>query len=99
MENGKVAKGMLDLGASINLITHDLYQELSLGKLEPVNMTLQMADCSIQKPLGIIRDALVKVDTFLVPADFVVLPPSNAATSSKNHVIMLGRPFMKTVKL
>ena len=25
MENGKIAKGMLDLGASINLITHALY--------------------------------------------------------------------------
>ena len=81
---------MLDLGASINLITHDLYQELGLGKLEPVNMNLQMDDCNIQRPLGIIRDALVKVDMFLVPADFMVQPPNTTATSSKNHVILLG---------
>lgn len=99
MENDKIAKGMLDLGANINLMTYSLYEELGLGEIKPTNMTVQLADRSVLRPLGIVQDTLVRVDTFLALVDFVVLAPSDKGPSNKDHVILLGRPFMKTLKM
>lgn len=74
MENNKLAKGMLDLGASINLMSHALHKELDLGELKPTNMTIQMANRMLVRPLRIIEDALIRVDTFMVPVDLCYWP-------------------------
>lgn len=47
IEIDKVAKGMLDLRASINLMIHALYKDLDFGELKPMNMALQMANRSL----------------------------------------------------
>nr|GEZ54961.1 reverse transcriptase domain-containing protein [Tanacetum cinerariifolium] len=49
---------LADLGASINLM--------------PTCMTLEFADRSVSKPIGIAKDVKVKVGMFYFPADFVV---------------------------
>ncbi|GJR10493.1 hypothetical protein Tco_0793145 [Tanacetum coccineum] len=49
-----------------------VWEKLSLPDLTPTCMTLELADRSISKPMGIAKDISVKVSVFHFPADFVV---------------------------
>nr|GFA34403.1 retrovirus-related Pol polyprotein from transposon 17.6 [Tanacetum cinerariifolium] len=64
---------LADLGASINLMPLFVWEGLSLLELTPTCMTLELADRSISKPIGIAKDVSVKVGVFHFPADFVVV--------------------------
>nr|GFB69085.1 hypothetical protein [Tanacetum cinerariifolium] len=64
---------LADLGASINLIPLSVWEVLSLPKLTPTCMTLELTDRSVFKPIGIAKDVSVKVGVFHFPADFVVV--------------------------
>nr|GFC67524.1 reverse transcriptase domain-containing protein [Tanacetum cinerariifolium] len=64
---------LADLGASINLMPLSVWKELSLPELTPPCMTLEIADRSVFKPIGIAKDVKVKVGMFHFPADFVVV--------------------------
>ncbi|XP_070045649.1 uncharacterized protein [Nicotiana tomentosiformis] len=55
------ARALFDNGASINLMPLVIYKQAGLGMPEPISMRLQMADCSIKRPMGIVDDVLVKV--------------------------------------
>ena len=68
-----IDKELLDLGASVNLLSYSVYSQLGLGELKPTNITLSLADRSVKIPKGIVEDVLVKVDKFYYPMDFVVL--------------------------
>nr|GEZ60629.1 reverse transcriptase domain-containing protein [Tanacetum cinerariifolium] len=46
---------------------------LSLLELTPTCMTLELADRSVSKPIGIAKDVSFKVGAFYFPADFVVV--------------------------
>ena len=85
-------KVLCDLGASINLMPHSLFKKLGLGSLKPTGMTLQMANRSCCRPLGIVEDVLIKVDKFILPVDFVVLEME----SDSAIPLILGRPFLAT---
>nr|GEZ77959.1 hypothetical protein [Tanacetum cinerariifolium] len=50
------------LGASINLMPLSVGKELSLPELTPTCMTLELADRSVSKPIGIAKDVKVKVE-------------------------------------
>ncbi|GJR62895.1 reverse transcriptase domain-containing protein [Tanacetum coccineum] len=63
---------LADLGASINLMPLSVWKKLSLLELIPTCMTLELADRSITKPIGIAEDVYLKVGKFKFPADFVV---------------------------
>nr|GEW96000.1 reverse transcriptase domain-containing protein [Tanacetum cinerariifolium] len=52
---------LADLGASINLMPLSVWEGLSLPELTPTCMTLELADCSVFKPIGIAKDVSVKV--------------------------------------
>nr|GEZ92466.1 reverse transcriptase domain-containing protein [Tanacetum cinerariifolium] len=52
---------LADLGASINLMPLSVWKELSLPELTPTCMTLELADRSVSKPIGITKDVKVKV--------------------------------------
>ena len=73
VRNSKLGHALVDLGASINLLPYSVYVELGLGELEPTNITLQLAECSVKIPRGIVKDVLVQVDKFYFPVDFAVL--------------------------
>nr|GEY92826.1 reverse transcriptase domain-containing protein [Tanacetum cinerariifolium] len=64
---------LVDLGASINLMPLYVWEGIFLPKLTPTCMTLELADRSVSKPIGIAKDVLVKVGVFYFPADFVVV--------------------------
>nr|GFB79921.1 reverse transcriptase domain-containing protein [Tanacetum cinerariifolium] len=52
---------LADLGESINLMPLSVWKELSLTELTPTCMTLELADRSVSKPIGIAKDVKVKV--------------------------------------
>ena len=90
-----MARALLDLGASINLMPLSMIKHIREIEIRPTRMALQLVDRTIKHPYGIIEDVLVKVDKFLFPVDFVVkdMDEDNEVT------LILGRPFMKTAKL
>ncbi|PHT51794.1 Cytochrome c oxidase subunit 3 [Capsicum baccatum] len=86
------AKALCDLGSSINLMPLSIYKKLGLGDPTPTNMRLVMADRSVKRPVGILNDVLVKVSSFIFPADFVILD----CKEDSEVPIILGRPFLAT---
>nr|GEY13003.1 reverse transcriptase domain-containing protein [Tanacetum cinerariifolium] len=83
---------LADLGASINLMPIFMWEALSLPKLTPTCMTLELANCSVSKPIGIAKDVSFKVGVFYFPADFVVVDFEPDPRVS----LILGRCFLKT---
>ena len=65
---------LIDLGASINVMTKDTMLKLNLqGSLRKTTTVLQLADCSTMTPEGIVEDVMVSIDSWEYPADFLVL--------------------------
>ena len=64
---GQVAinHGLLVLGASINLLSFSVYQQLGLGELSPTKVIIQLADWSIKIPKVEITDVLIQVGEFI----------------------------------
>ena len=91
-----VEKALLDLGASVNLLSYSMYKQLGLGELKPTSITLSLADRSIKIPKGTIEDVLIQVDRFYYPVDFVVLDTEPVAVGANHVPIILGRPFLAT---
>nr|GEU68121.1 DNA-directed DNA polymerase [Tanacetum cinerariifolium] len=65
---------------------------LSLLELSPTCMTLELADRSISRPVGVAIDVFVKVGTFHFVADFVFVD----FDSYPRVLLILGRSFLKT---
>nr|GFC27146.1 reverse transcriptase domain-containing protein [Tanacetum cinerariifolium] len=80
------------LGASINLMPLSIWEGLSLPELTPTCMTLELADRSVSKPIGIAKDISFKVGVFHFPADFVVVD----FEPDPRVPLILGRCFLKT---
>nr|GFD02488.1 reverse transcriptase domain-containing protein [Tanacetum cinerariifolium] len=55
-------------------------------------MTLELADRSISRPIGVAEDVYVKVGKFYFPADFVVVD----FDADPRVPVILGRSFLKT---
>ena len=91
-----IDKSLLDLGASVNLLSYSVYKQLGLGELKPTNITLSLADRSVKIPKGIVEDVLVKIDKFYYPVDFVVHDTEPIANEPNQVPIILGRPFLAT---
>ena len=91
-----IDKSLLDLGASVNLLSYSVYKQLGLGELKPTNITLSLADRLVKIPKGIVEDVMVKVDKFYYPVDFVVLDTEPIANEPNHVPIILGRPFLAT---
>nr|GEX54363.1 reverse transcriptase domain-containing protein [Tanacetum cinerariifolium] len=83
---------LADLGASINLIPLSVWNKLSHPKLSHTCMTLELADRSISRPVGVAKYDLVKIGTFHFSADFVVVE----FDADPCVPLILGRSFLKT---
>nr|GEZ66491.1 reverse transcriptase domain-containing protein [Tanacetum cinerariifolium] len=83
---------LADLGASIDLMPLSVWKELSLPKLNPTCITLELADRSFSKSIGIAKNVKFKVGMFYFPADFVVVD----FEPDPRVPLILGRCFLKT---
>ena len=85
-------KALCNLGASINIMSFLIYKKLGLGDPKPTVMRLLMADQTVKRPIGILHSVLAKVESFIFPADFVILDCEVDFQVS----IILGRSFLAT---
>ncbi|RDX64881.1 hypothetical protein CR513_56506, partial [Mucuna pruriens] len=83
------ADAMLDLGASINVMPASVYKSLNFGDLEPTGIVIQLANRSVVRPVGVLKDVLVQVNELIFPADFYVLDMEDE-TSEKGSTLILG---------
>ncbi|KAI4988248.1 hypothetical protein ZWY2020_029878 [Hordeum vulgare] len=89
--------GLCDVGASVSAITQYLYDEIkdeiAPVEIEPIDVTIQLANRDTICPVGIVRDVEVLCGKTEYPAEFLVL-----ATAQDNFCpIIYGRPFLNTV--
>ncbi|GJU81769.1 reverse transcriptase domain-containing protein [Tanacetum coccineum] len=87
-----VCLALVDLGASINLMPLSVWKKLSLPKLTPTCMTLELANQSISRPIGVAEDVFIKVGKFHFSADFVAVD----FDADPRVPLILGRSFLKT---
>ena len=73
-------------------MTLSIYKKLGLDDPKPTTMRLLMADRTMKRPIGILHDVLVKVESFIFLTDFVIL----ACEVNFEVPIILGRPFLAT---
>nr|GFB62040.1 reverse transcriptase domain-containing protein [Tanacetum cinerariifolium] len=71
-----------------------MWEVLSLLELTPTFMTLELADRSVSKPIGIAKDVSFKVGVFHFPADFVVVD----FQPDPRVLLILERCFLKTCR-
>nr|GEV07306.1 reverse transcriptase domain-containing protein [Tanacetum cinerariifolium] len=87
-----VCHALADLGASINLMPLSIWKKLSIPKLTPTRMTLELADRSITRPKGVTEDVFVKVGKFYFSTDFVVVH----FKADPQIPLILWRSFLRT---
>nr|GEV79828.1 DNA-directed DNA polymerase [Tanacetum cinerariifolium] len=87
-----VCHALADLGASINLMPLSIWKKISLPKLTPTRMTLELADRSITHPKGVAEDVFIKVGKFHFPTNFVVVD----FEADPGVPLILGRSFLRT---
>ncbi|GJR59977.1 zinc knuckle CX2CX4HX4C containing protein [Tanacetum coccineum] len=83
---------LADLGASISVRPLSMYKRLGIGKLEPINMVIEMADNTKCTPKGIVENLLIKIDKFIFLVDFVILD----MVEDLRMPIILGRRLLAT---
>nr|GEY33103.1 hypothetical protein [Tanacetum cinerariifolium] len=77
---------------NINLMPLSVWNKLSLPDLSPTYMTLELADRSISRLVGVAEDVFVKVGTFHFPSDFIVVD----FDANPRVPLILERSFLKT---
>ncbi|XP_027166302.1 uncharacterized protein LOC113766291 [Coffea eugenioides] len=93
----RIDRGMLDLGASINVKPLSIFRALNLGPLKDTRVIIQLVDRSNVYPEGVVEDVLVKVNEFIFPADFYFVD-MNDDNSVNSTVLLMGRPFMSMAR-
>ena len=88
--NVEFGKALCDSRESINLMPLSVVKRLSLGELNPIDMTLQMTDRIMAQLEGVLEDVLIKVGKFIFPMDFVVMDMEE----DTQVPLLLGKPFL-----
>jgi hypothetical protein len=89
-----VELALFDLGANINLLSFNVYQQMGLGDLKPTSITLQLANRSVRTPREIVEDVIIKIENFYYPVDFIILDTEPTLHPDNGIPIILGRPFL-----
>jgi len=92
----EINRALLDLGASINLLPFSVYQQLGLSKLNPTQVTIQLADRSVKIPKGEVTDVLIWVGEFIYLVNFTVLDTQPVLNPRSQTPVILGRSFLAT---
>ena len=69
-----------------------IYKKLGLGDPKPTVMRLLIADQILKRPIGILHDVLVKVESFIFPVDFVIL---DCEVDFKITIILGGHSLLR----
>ncbi|GJY14081.1 reverse transcriptase domain-containing protein [Tanacetum coccineum] len=90
--NNMYYKSLAGLGASVNVMPYSTYTTLGLGDLIPTKLIVELADRTVKRPKGIVKNVLVGIDKFTFLVDFIIL---DILKDFKTPLI-LGRPFLFT---
>ena len=90
-------RSLLNMGASVNILLKGVYDVSPLGKLQPLFIELSLADGSVRRPHGVVEDVIVKVENCYFPVDFIIVDMKSTKDLTDSPII-LGRPFLATVK-
>ena len=90
--NLDINNALCDVGVGVSVMPLTLYHRLNLSKCIATSITLQMADKSTKKPVGMAENVPLKLGGHVIPTDFIILDmPEDEKLS-----IILGRPFLNT---
>eukprot|EP00253_Pinus_taeda_P028431 PITA_28431 len=73
ISNILVSNVLIDLGASINVMTMKTMDQIWLSHLRPTPTMLELADRSKIKPEGVLDDVIISLDSWEYLIDFIVL--------------------------
>ncbi|GJV00926.1 putative reverse transcriptase domain-containing protein [Tanacetum coccineum] len=83
---------LVDLGASVSVMSLSTYLNLGLGELAHTKLTVELADRTVKYPKGIAKNVLVGIGKFVFPIDFIILDmPEDIKVP-----LILGRPVLST---
>ncbi|RYR59739.1 hypothetical protein Ahy_A05g025689 [Arachis hypogaea] len=71
-----------------------LMKKLQINELTPTDVIIRLADKTQKQAKGVVENVLVKVGSYNVPTDFVILEMDE----NPIYPIILGRPFIATAK-
>ena len=94
VRNVTINRALYDLGASVSLIPYSICKKLQAGDLKPTAIFLQLADRSVEYPMGIVDDVPLRVGKFFIPYDFMVMEMEEDSYIP----IILGHPFLATTE-
>ncbi|XP_074297477.1 uncharacterized protein LOC141628205 [Silene latifolia] len=60
-----IDKALCDLGASVSVMPYSICEKMNMGYLKVTNVTLQMADRTVKRPLGVLEDVPVKIGAII----------------------------------
>ena len=86
----------LDGGSGVNVITEEERRRLGLLKPSPATFILKMANGSIAKPTGLLRD--VKIHIHGIPY-IVTLTVIDCQTIKSDYNMLLDRPWLRNAKV
>ena len=87
---------LLDGGSGVNVITEEERRKLGLPKPSPAPFNLKMANGTIAKPTGLLRD--VKIHIHGIPY-IVTLTVIDCQTIKLDYSMLLGRPWLRNAKV
>jgi hypothetical protein len=68
---------LINLGASINVMTKETMQNLMWNNLRQTTIVLQLVDLSTAQLEGILEDVVIYEDYLEYPTDFMVVQPKS----------------------
>ena len=87
---------LLNSGSGVNIITEEERRKLGLLKPSPAPFNLKMANGTIAKPTGLLRD--VKIHIHGIPY-IVTLTVIDCQTIKSDYSMLLGRPWFRNAKV
>ena len=87
---------LLDGGLEVNVIIEEERRRLGLLKPSPAPFNLKMANGTIAKPTGLLRDVKIHIHGILY---IVTLTVIDCQTIKSNYSMLFGRPWLRNAKV
>jgi len=83
---------LCDLGSSMSFMPLSMCKKLDLGEMRPTTISLELANCYVKYPIGVLEDILTTVGDLYLSVDFMILEMEK----DMHTVIILGWPLLAT---
>lgn len=73
IDNNCISNVLVDLGASIDVITYEIMIKIKCTKAKPTSIVMQLVDRSNIMPYGIVEDVVIVLDSWEYLVDFMIV--------------------------